>query len=39
MAASKNNDVFNQVNMSFDASQLAELLKTEQYDDEMDAEE
>jgi len=34
MSASKGNEVFNQVNMSFDASQLAELLKTEQYDDE-----
>ena len=39
MAASKNNDIFNQVNMNFDVSQLAELLKTESYDDEMDTEE
>lgn len=35
MSASKGNDTFNQVNMSFDASQLAELLKTEKYDDEI----
>jgi hypothetical protein len=34
MAASKGNEVFNQVNMSFDASQLAELLKTDKYEDE-----
>ena len=36
MSASKGNEVFNQVNMSFDASQLAELLKTDKYDDELE---
>lgn len=37
MSASKGNEIFNQVNMSFDSSQLAKILDTEKYDDELDA--